>query len=478
MRSKISNQFMINYLIAFILSILAAFFTFLLLSFSDTVISRKLLKNIYPAKMIMQDDYTRVDATPVVQNGGGVQIINEEYEVVYSAGINTLSTTEFTTEQFTDFLVNSKSKGVPYNYDILYNPQGKFWLIVTFPTSIRLDFSLVYNKEVVSRDMRNVAPVFIAIIIIYLLMLAVFALVFSKVTATRITKPLRELCEGTKRLREGDYSARVNLNLKNEFAELQETFNGMVERIERETTLRKQYEDDRKKLILDISHDLKNPLASVTGYAELCLKNPESLEEKQINYLKIIYKNGQRASRLLNELFELSKLESPEFRLKLYKTDMCEYLRQVCGELLPALEQAGFKYDFDIPDETIFAMIDTGQMSRVFHNFADNAIRYNPKGTVVCVRLYKQNDEIIILFKDNGIGISTEVAKNIFKPFVRVENSRNSQTGGSGLGLSIAHKIILAHGGSIELTTDTNKGCIFSITLQNIYSHKKQFLII
>ena len=460
---KISNRFMVNYFIAFLLSILAAGFAFLLLSFANDVISKTLVKNIYPAKMIMQNDYAKIDASPVVENGGGVQIIDEQYKVIFSSGINVLGKTQFTTEQFTDFLTLSKSKGVPFHYDILYNPHGKFWLIVTYPTSIRFDFQLVYNKEYASKDMGNVVAVFIAVIIFYLLLLAVFAVVYSKITAVYITNPLKTLMEGTKRLREGDYSSRVDLHLRNEFAKLQDTFNEMAERIEKETALRRRSEDDRKRFILDISHDLKNPLAGISGYTELCLK--KSVDNEQTNYLQIIYKNSQRASKLLNDLFELSKLESPEFILKTCKTDICEYLRQTCGEILPVLEQAGFLYEFDIPEKTIYAMIDTTQMSRVFFNLTDNTVRYNPVGTIVSIALYHQSDRISILFSDNGVGIPEKIAMDIFKPFVRVDHSRNSQTGGSGLGLSIAQKIVLAHGGSIHLNTRINEGCTFHITL-------------
>lgn len=468
MRSRISNQFLVNYLIVFLLSILAAVFAFLLLSFANDIISKTLLKNIYPAKLIMQNDYTKIDPVPVVENGGGIQIVNGNYEVVYSKGIDTLRTRKFTVGQFTDFLVGSKSKGVQYHYDIIYNQQENFWLIVTFPTSIRLDFSLVYNKDAASRDMQNVTGAFMAVTILYLLLLAVFALVFSRITSIRITKPLRKLCEGTKRLREGDYSTRVDLHLKNEFGELQDTFNEMAEKIETGIALRKQSEEDRKRLILDISHDLKNPLASVTGYAELCMKKGESSESELTSYLQIIHKNSQRANRLLTELFELSRLESPEFVLKPCTIDVCEYLRQICSELLPAIEHAGFDYTFEIPDATVSARIDTGQMNRVFHNLLDNAVNYNSKGTMISVSLCEEPDKITILFNDDGIGMPPEAAANIFKPFVRVDDSRNSQTGGTGLGLSIVHKIIEAHGGSIELHTDINRGCAFFITLPRI----------
>jgi signal transduction histidine kinase len=468
MKSKISNQFLVNYLVVFFLSVLAAFFSFLLLSFADDVISKTLVKNVYPAELLMKDDYYEIDTVPVVKNGGGIQIVNDDYEVVYSAGLNTLGTEKFSVSQFTEFLVKSKEKGFKYNYDIFYNSQEKFWLIVTFPTSIRLDISLVYNRDAVSRDIKNVLGVFIAVLIFYLLLLGIFAIIYSRISSVHITKPLRMLCEGTKRLREGDYSTRVNLNLKNEFADLQDTFNEMAEKIQTETELREQSELERKKMIMDISHDLKNPLASVVGYAELCLKKMEINDNELSDYLEIILKNSKRSVVLLNDLFELSKLESPGYSLKPLNTDVCEYLRQICGELLPMLEQAGFLYNFSIPEKAIYSMIDATQMNRVLYNLADNLIRYNPEGTSLSVRLYSEQGNVVILFVDNGIGIPSEVALNIFKPFVRVDDSRNSQTGGTGLGLSIADKIIKEHGGNIEINTDLDKGCTFIITLPGI----------
>ena len=468
MKRRLSSQFLLNYLTVFLLSLLAAALAFLFLSFVSPAISRNLMKNVYPASKLMRDDIAGIDAAPVVENGGGVQVIDAQYRVVSTHGLDIIGKTQLTAGEFTDFLTGSQAVGLPYHIDVVYNPRAHFWLVVTFPTSIRLDVDLAYNRSAASRDMGTVAGAFAAGIGFYLLLLALFAVVFSRVTSVRITTPLRKLCEGARRLREGDYSARVNLRLKNEFAELQDTFNDMAERIERETALRKQADDDRKRLILDVSHDLKNPLASITGYAELCLKRAEQLGEEVASYVNVILKNARRANRLLMGLFELSKLDSPEFKLKPRRTDACEYLRQACGELLPALERAGFAYEFDIPDQPAYAMIDAEQMSRVLHNLSDNATRYNPKGTAVSVRLWEETDAIVILFQDDGVGIPPELAKDIFLPFVRADDSRNSRTGGTGLGLSIAQRIVQAHGGSLALLANTHRGCLFRIILPRV----------
>ncbi|RCX21100.1 signal transduction histidine kinase [Anaerobacterium chartisolvens] len=466
MKRKLSNQFLGNFLVIFLLTILATVLAFVLLSFASGLISDSLAKNRYPASAIIKEDYKQIDASAVVENGGGVQVVDKEYRVVYSSGLNTIGKDKLSTEEFTTFLAESKSK--PYHYEILYQPEGEFWLIVTFPTSIRLDFSLVYNKKASSNDFMRAGWAMATVVLIYLLILALFTFIYSRITAAGITVPLQKLCDGTRLLREGDYSTRVDLCLKNEFAELQNTFNDMATRIEHEISLRKKSEEDRRRLILDISHDLKNPMSSIQGYVELLMTKSDMTEQEHSEHLEIILNNSKRANRLLTELFELSQMDSPEFSLKPVRTDLCEYLRQICGELVPQLERAGFGYEFDIPEESAFALLDTDRFGRIIQNLMGNAVRYNPQETTVTVSLTAQNHQAVIDFSDDGIGIPAHLAQDIFKPFVRADDSRNSKTGGSGLGLSIAKKIAEAHGGDLTLRYDGNKGSTFRITIPTI----------
>jgi HAMP domain-containing protein len=270
MNRKLSRQFLQNFLVIFLLTILDTVLAFMLLSFASGLIADSLVKNRYPASSLLQADYNLIDASGVVQNGGGVQVVDKEYRVVYSKGLDTIGKDKLTAGEFTAFLTESKNK--PYHYDILYSPEGEFWLIVTFPTSLRLDLSLTYNKEAATGDFLRAGGVMLFTVLCYLAILALFALIYSRITASSILIPLRKLRDGTRLLREGDYSARVDLRLKNEFAELQDTFNDMAARIEHEISLRKKSEEDRKRLILDISHDLKNPMSGIQGYAELLMK--------------------------------------------------------------------------------------------------------------------------------------------------------------------------------------------------------------
>ncbi|NLK64398.1 MAG: HAMP domain-containing histidine kinase [Tissierellia bacterium] len=463
MKKKLSNQFLGNFFVIFFIMILDIVLAFVLLSYASGLISDSLIKNKFPASAIIKDDYRQIDISAVVENGGGIQVVDKEYRVVYSRGLDTIGKDRLTAEEFTTFLTESPKK--PYHYDILYNPKGEFWLIVTFPTSIRLDFSLVYNKDAPASDFMRSGLVIALVVFAYLLILALFAFIYSRITAASITVPLQKLCDGTRLLREGDYSVRVDLRLKNEFAQLQDTFNDMASRIEHEISLRKKSEEDRKKLILDISHDLKNPMSSIQGYTELLMEKSGMTEKERNEYLEIILNNSKKTNKLLNELFELSQMDSPEFSLKLNKTDICEYIRQVCGDLVPQLEREGFLYEFDISEESIFLMLDTDRFGRIFQNLANNTLQYNPQGTLVSVRLTVENNQAVIDFSDDGIGVPAHLADNIFMPFIRVDDFRNSKTGGSGLGLSIAKKIAEAHGGDLTLHPKQDRGSTFRIRI-------------
>jgi len=466
MRRKLSNQFLVNFLVIFLLTPLATALAFVMLSFASRLISDSLVKNQYPASTIIKEDYTQIDSSAIVKNGGGVQVVNKEYRIVYSKGLDTIGKNQLNTQEFTAFLTESKEK--PYHYDILYQPEGEFWLIVTFPTSIRLDFSLIYNKEASANDFTRTGFAIAFVALLYFLILAFLTFIYSRITAASITVPLRKLCDGTRLLREGDYSARVDLRLKNEFSELQSTFNDMAARIEHEISLRKKSEEDRKQLVLDISHDLKNPMSSIQGYAEICIKKPELTKKDQKEYLEIILHNSKRANKLLTELFELSQMDSPEFSLKSVKTDLCEYLRQACGDLVPQFEETGFAYEFNIPEESVFALLDADRFSRIIGNLADNALRYNPQGTTISINMAIENHYALIDFSDNGVGIPPHLADSIFKPFIRADDARSSKANGSGLGLSIAQKIAEAHGGELTLIPHRNKGSTFRITIPTI----------
>ena len=447
----------------FVITSVIAVISVVILGIASGFLENSLVKNRYTALSIMKDDIFDIEYNEILDYNGGIQVIDSEYRIVLSKGINNFPKSELTVSEFTEFLTQSQSTNRKYSYSIAYNEKMKFWLIVTFPTSIRIDFNITRNSFYRSADTGAVIWFIVIVIIVYFLMLIISTLIYSRLTASNFTKPLAKLQVYTNKLRSGDYSARVNLNLDNEFGDLERSFNEMADQIQTEISLRKKSEDIRRQLTLDIVHDLKNPLSVIMGYAEYCLNNPN---QKNENYLRLIYHNGSRANSLLTGLFDLSKLESPEYSLNTKKTDLSEYLRTKIAHFINLFEAADFIYEFEIPERELYVNLDEKEMDRVFENIFENAIRYNDKGTRISLTLNEIDDNYIeIVLSDNGKGIDNNLTEKIFRPFVRTDEVRNSETGGSGLGLAIAEKIVKLHGGKISLVSDIGKGCIFYIEL-------------
>jgi signal transduction histidine kinase len=433
-----------------------------ILGAASGVLENSLVKNRYTALSIMKDDILDIEYNGIIDNNGGIQVIDSGYKIILSEGISNFPKSQLTASEFTEFLTQSQSTGRKYSYNIAYNEKMKFWLIVTFPTSIRIDFNVTRNNFYKSADTGAVTWFIVIVIAVYISMLIASTLIYSRLTASSFTKPLAILQWYTNKLRNGDYSARVNLSLDNEFGDLERSFNEMANQIQTEISLRKKSEDIRRQLTLDIVHDLNNPLSIIMGYAEYCLNNPNQQNE---NYIRSIYHNCSRANALITGLFELSKLESPEYKINMKKTDISEYLRTKAAHYIDFLEAAGFTYEFEIPERELYINLDEKEMDRVFDNIFQNAIRYNDKGTKVCMTLKKCDGYAEIMLSDNGIGIDKDLSGKIFSPFVRADKARNSETGGSGLGLAIAEKIVKLHGGNIYLVSDIGMGCTFYIEL-------------
>lgn len=227
-----------------------------------------------------------------------------------------------------------------------------------------------------------------------------------------------------------------------------------VEKNERqEEELRKQYEKARNLMLSDIAHDLRTPITTIGGYAKALNDGLVTSDEKRTEYLEAIENKAERMGDLITLLFDYVRLDSENFSLRLEKTDVAELLRENAAFLYADVEEKGMEFDIDIPEESYMLSLDRLQFSRVVTNLINNALKHNDAGTQITLQMKKEKDALLISVKDNGKMISPIVAEHIFEPFVMADASRESK-GGSGLGLSIAKKIVEMHGWSIELIQD------------------------
>ena len=207
-----------------------------------------------------------------------------------------------------------------------------------------------------------------------------------------------------------------------------------------------QRDFDRKRnlMLSDIAHDLRTPMTTVNGYARALADGMVTDEAKRQEYLKAIQNKSVRMNELINLLFEYVKLDSEGFRLDKTRLDLCELLRENAALVYSDVEDAEMNFEVSIPEEPYYINADSIQFSRVVTNLLNNAIRHNPKETTIVLSMEEETAGVRIIIADDGNVIPDDISRNIFEPFAKGDSSRRS--GGSGLGLSIAKKVINMHG--------------------------------
>lgn len=234
-------------------------------------------------------------------------------------------------------------------------------------------------------------------------------------------------------------------------------------REEQEEVLRQQYEKARNLMLSDIAHDLRTPITTIAGYSKALNDGMVTSEEKKKEYLEAIENKSKRMSDLITLLFDYVRLDSDNFSLKCTEVDIAELLRENVALLYSDVEEKEMSIQVEIPDEVVKVELDSLQFSRVIINLINNALKHNEAGTEITLEMKVEKDHIQIQVSDNGKMIAPLIADHIFEPFVVADASRESK-GGSGLGLSIAKKIVEMHGGTIRLEQDYER-------------HRKSFII-
>jgi signal transduction histidine kinase len=346
---------------------------------------------------------------------------------------------------------------VPYNINVSYSNLKRGWVIVVFPTSLRIEFGIVRNLNYVSVDREAVWSAIAAAIIALLLFISLSVFLLSKFTSYQFIRPLKTLKSAVSQIKEGHYDHRVEMSASKEFTDVAELFNQMAAQVESKQQKLISSEQHRQQLILDISHDLRNPLSVILGCSSL-LKSPELTSEQSFKYASMIENHGLRAKDLIDQLFDLSRLQSVDFRLSLTEVEVFEWLRKRIATQIGVFEQGGYDYQVLISEERLIKSVDVFWLERVIFNLLDNTMRHNHPPLTIMIESYQDENAWVICISDDGIGVDPEMLEGIFDRYV-------SPSGGSGLGLAIAKKAVEAHGGSIRCINRENKGCTFEIRL-------------
>jgi PAS domain S-box-containing protein len=232
----------------------------------------------------------------------------------------------------------------------------------------------------------------------------------------------------------------------------------------RDVTELRSTERMRRELTANVSHELRTPLTSIVGFVETLLDGAMTDEETARQFLTIIDDEAKRLVKLVDDLMDLSRLESKRVALELKPVDVGHLAYHVVDKMRPLAENSQLMLSQSVPSGLI-APADSDRLEQVLTNLVDNALKYTPPGGRVEVRASDDNGEILVEVVDNGRGIPPEDLPHVFERFYRADRSRTRGSGGTGLGLAIAKHIIEAHGGRISVHSRLGEGTTFVFTL-------------
>jgi signal transduction histidine kinase len=292
-----------------------------------------------------------------------------------------------------------------------------------------------------------------------------------------LTRRLRKMSEVVKKFEQGRFEQRIFDQKKDEIGQLAMTFNGMAETIVANMEELKKTDRLRRELIANVAHDLRSPLASIKGYLEtIQIKDKQLTRQDREKYIDIILSVTNMLESLVEQLFELSKLDAKQTRPHPEPFSIADLVQDVIMKFKPRADKSRIDLQAVLPEQLPQVYADIGLIERALSNLIDNALRYTPEKGTVKIEIVKADQSIKVVVADTGSGIQEEELPLIFDRFYRVEKSRARSTGGSGLGLAIAKKILDLHQSSIAVESKVNVGTTFSFNLkawQSAYSARQ-----
>lgn len=362
-----------------------------------------------------------------------VYILGQNYKLLYGSGKDI--TTDLTQREY-ELLTQTYFKNCHVSKYNFQNADGSPYTLLLFQTH-----SAVYT--IVGRIGSVLQESMLCFLAVYCLLILFFIIWLRK----KITQPLLLLCTDLNQFEIGSH-AQNDYRGPREFREIFDSFFSMAKRLEKAEQEKAGLAAEKQRMLSGIAHDLKTPITVIQGYAK-ALDDGVIPQSQQSGYFKLLEKKSAELNDSILSFYEYNKLEHPDYRLSPETVDICNYFRNYAAEKYEELEAARFQTEADLPEIHPLCSVDRTQLRRVFENIVGNSVKYNPPGTTLYFELREEEKDVVLMLGDNGCGIPPELGDAIFDPFVVGEKARNRQ--GSGLGLSIARKIVEAHGGTLSL---------------------------
>lgn len=282
--------------------------------------------------------------------------------------------------------------------------------------------------------------------------LSLFALFFY-IALTRMTRYLNQVEDGIENILS---DSDKPIKLITELQPLEEKMNEIKATLKRQEREGIEMEQKKNDLVLFLAHDLKTPLTSVVAYLSMLEENPDMSVEERARYTHVAVEKANRLGELINEFFEITQFNLQGIELDFVELNLTMMLEQIADELYGVLQAKNLSCQVDIQEDMVIQG-DPDKLARVFDNILRNAISYCKRNSVLMIRGEKVMNEYVISFENEGETIPEDKLNKIFEKFYRADVSRNTQTGGAGLGLAIAKEIVSLHGGVIRAESENGR---------------------
>jgi signal transduction histidine kinase len=289
-------------------------------------------------------------------------------------------------------------------------------------------------------------------------------LLFSGLIAS-MRRPLEELVDAAGRLAAGDRRARVKVGGLSETAALGGAFNEMADELEREASQRDQLDRLKDEFVLTASHELRSPLTSVQGFAELLMLERDSLTPKQVETVEIILDNCRHLVRLLNDLLDLARSDAGRLSIQAQPTELAPLIDDAVRTMRAQTESTNQSLIQDVEPSLPQVNVEPGRIRQILVNLLTNAHEYSPERASIAVTARAEGDEVVIAVIDDGPGIPESQLEQIFERFTRGEAGLTQRVGGTGLGLAISKSLVELHGGRIDVDSTVGRGSTFTFRL-------------
>lgn len=300
----------------------------------------------------------------------------------------------------------------------------------------------------------------------FILLIVIVILSFILVSVIR---KIKYICDVLNDVLSGNFNQRVRFQNKiKDLSSLSIKINKLIEKLQVVNKENIAHEESRKKMISNISHDLRTPLTSMLGYMELIFENNTLDEVKKNEYLRIIYNKGNSLYNLMEEFFQISKLDSNDVSLNLSNINLSELIRQNLISFFSQIQKLNIEPKINIGDKDLYILCDEKIMNRILSNLINNALKHGVGATNIGIDLFYNSDYVNIEVWDNGCGIEDEDMDHIFDRLYTVEKSRNTALKNSGLGLTIVKKLVEGLKGNIRVESVPFKKTSFKVKIPRI----------